>query len=254
MNIDALRDLELAGVKWEISDTPLALRCARPAPQAAPAGPVATPVPAARGPQNVVPAAAPLSPDAAVAAANGATDIPALCRAIADFNHPLRAMARQVVLPHIGTPGDLMIVTDIPGADDDASGQILTGPAGELMDKMLSAIGLSRAQTTIVPLVFWRTPGGRTPTDEELKLARPLVNRLIELAPPRVILTLGTLAAAQMGGRTLPREHGTVATLDGGITVMPIYHPNFLILKPDAKRDVWTALQVVQNLLKDVKK
>ncbi len=239
MNIDALRDLAMAGVQWEIGDVPVGMRTTMPKPSAPRSA-------------TVVPPVAPVSPDAAASVARSATDCAALICAIGKFNHPLCMTAGCTVLPHMGT-GKLMIVTDVPGADDDTSGRVLSGAAGDMMDKMLNAIGLARDRVSIVPLVFWHTPGGRTPTDEELNLARPFVDRFIELARPDVILTLGTLAASRMAGRTLPQDHG-VATSAFGATVIPIYHPNFLLLKPTAKRDVWDVLQRVEKMLKTAEK
>jgi len=165
------------------------------------------------------------------------------------FNHPLRATATNTVLPHVA-PGKLLIVTDIPGSDDDATGNILSGPTGELMDKMLAAIGLSRDVVSILPMIFWRTPGGRTPTRVELDMSRPFVDRAIELLHPSVIITLGTLPATELAGINLAKSHGVATVLDSGATLVPIFHPNYLLLKPAAKRDVWTALQNVQNILK----
>lgn len=243
MNTDGLRDLELAGVHWELRDDDATMTAA--AVDNAPATPgVATPVPPR----------APICVSDATAAADGATTPDALDTAIGAFNHPLRAGALRAVLPHWGKSGGLVIITDMPGTDDEATNQILGGAAGELLDKMLAAIGLGRADITIVPLLFWRTPGGRTPTRDELDLARPFVTNALKLAAPRVILTLGTLAAAEMGNVTLPRDHGTLTQTPDGIDLMPIYHPNFLLLKPAAKRDAWTALQIVQNLLKTLEK
>ena len=250
-----LRDLELAGVCWELADAPISVPVAekkediieskRPtaATVMAEIGRVAT---------SVVPPVAPtqmMSVDTVRAMASRPMDMATLNRMIGEFNHPLRTTATNTVLPHVGQ-GALLILTDIPSTDDDASGRILSGAAGELMDKMLAAIGLSRASVSIVPMVFWRTPGGRTPSREELDLSRPFVDRAIELLRPRVILTLGTLPAVEVGDINLAKSHGVATVLEKGATLMPIYHPNFLILKPAAKRDVWNALQNVQNILK----
>ena len=71
---------------------------------------------------------------------------------------------------------------------------------------------------------------------------------------PCMILTLGTLTATEFANVSLPRGHGLTVTLASGVTVMPIYHPNYLILKPAAKKDAWDALQIVQNLLKNAGK
>ncbi len=262
---DALRDLSLAGVVWEITELPTAAAAAMAAARRA-AEQQAAPRPASAAddiqiPQAqrtpvyssgpvIVPRIAPLSRDTAVAAAARPTDPDALARMIGEFNHPLRATAHNTVLPHVAPrPNGLLIITDIPGADDDAAGRILTGAAGELLDKMIGAIGMSRDNVSIMPVLFWRTPGGRTPSRAELDLARPFVDRMIELLQPRLIVTMGTLAATEIAHTDLAKNQGALQDVDGR-HVMPIFHPNYLLLKPAAKRDAWNALQAVQNMLK----
>jgi DNA polymerase len=115
---------------------------------------------------------------------------------------------------------------------------------------MLNAVGESRDTVSMIPIIFWRTPGGRTPSQNELDMARPFVDKAIELIKPRVILTLGTLPATQIANVNLTKSHGIAIELENGATCVPIFHPNYLILKPAAKRDVWNALQNVQNILK----
>ena len=252
-----LRDLELAGIRWEITDDPIMMprtQSAVPDAPVAPSRPTATTIVAeiGRAAASVVPAVAPMqtmSIDTVRAMAARPTDMATLNRMIGEFNHPLRTTATNTVLPHVGR-GRLLILTDVPAPDDDASGNILSGATGELMDKMLNAIGESRDTVSIVPMIFWRTPGGRTPSQDELDMARPFVDKAIELIKPRVILTLGTLPAAQMINVNLAKSHGAAVELENGATCVPIFHPNYLILKPAAKRDVWNALQNVQNILK----
>ncbi len=251
-----LRDLELSGVRWEISDTPIMAPRAKNTPDVrdVPARPnVATIVAEiGRASATVVPPVAPMqsmSLDTVRAMASRPNDMETLCRMIGEFNHPLRATATNTVLPHVGN-GKLLILTDVPGADDDASGNVLSGMAGELMDKMLNAIGESRETVSIVPMIFWRTPGGRTPSEVELDMARPFVDRIIELLNPRVVLTLGTLPAACLINANLAKSHGVPVVMENGAMCVPIFHPNYLMLKPAAKRDVWNALQNVQNILK----
>ncbi|MDR1337425.1 MAG: uracil-DNA glycosylase [Rickettsiales bacterium] len=258
MGLYSLRDLELSGVKWELSETPAAMgRPKKPAVAAAPTESAvrsASPTAAATGvmapPVAVIPAARPVTLSCADDAARGACDLPALRDAIVKFEHPLKQFVKNTVAPHFAD-GDLLIITDAPSGDDDDSGQILTGAAGGLMDKMLAAIGMSRAQVSIVPLVFWRTPGGRAPSREELDLARPFVDRAAALLKPKAILTLGILTAAEVANAKLPKDHGNRFETAGGIPVFPIYHPNYLMLKPDVKKDVWSALQELQKLLKN---
>lgn len=245
-----LKDLTMAGVKWELSDNSIGFMESLGELSAISGDNSGR----TRVASSVVPPTAPVTPisvETVAAMATRPTNTAALIRMIAEFNHPLRAAVTNVVVPHIAkNPRGIMVITDIPSSDDDASGQILSGAAGELFDKMIGAIGLNRDSVYITPLLFWRTPGGRTPTENELALARPFVNQLIELTEPKIILTLGTLAAAQMVGADLMRDCGGEFTMSGGIKVFPIYHPNYLILKPDGKQIVWATLQNVQKLLK----
>lgn len=246
---DDLRDLELAGVMWELTDTPTVCTTVAPAPRPE-QNTSQTPTAITDTPHNIVPPMAPTGIDVATAMAMRPTDAAALGRMVVEFNHPLRSGTTPVASHIAPTPCGLVVITDMPGTDDVNAGKILAGAAGELMDKMLGAIGLDRNGVSIVPLLNWRTPGGRAPSRLELDLARPFVNRAIELLGPRVILTLGTLAAAEIANATLPKAHGAVISRDGGGVIVPIFHPNYLLLKPAAKRDAWTALQQVQNLLK----
>lgn len=239
MSYEDLRDLEMAGVKWELVDTI----------DNAPAVQISTPDPAAS--PTPVPPRAPVGIDMANNMATAADTMEKLVTAISEFPHPLRAGAANIVMPHIAkNPNGLVILTDVPSAEDDASGHILTGAAGEMLDKMLGAIGMSRDTVSIIPMIFWRTPGGRTPSEVEINLARPFVMRALELAPARVVLSLGTLAAESFAGVNLMRSHGTPVVASDGRTYMPIFHPNYMMLKPESKRDAWTALQKVENLLK----
>ncbi len=264
MYLSALRDLDLAGVRWEITELPTAAAAAMAAAAAAAeaSAPPETPADDIQIPDSartpvyssgpvVVPRIAPLAVETAAAAAARPTDTGAMLRMISEFNHPLRATAHNTVVPHVApAPNGLLIITDIPGAEDDASGRILSGAAGELLDKMIGAIGMTRENVSIMPVLFWRTPGGRAPTQGELALGRPFVDKMIELLKPRVIITMGTLAATEIAHVDLAKNHGAIQEIDGR-PVMPIFHPNYLLLKPAAKRDAWNALQAVQNMLKN---
>ncbi|MCL2538299.1 MAG: uracil-DNA glycosylase [Alphaproteobacteria bacterium] len=196
--------------------------------------------------------------DAADAAASACADFESLCAAIKNYNHPLSSFA-NFVPPQFSTTSHqhqppITIITDLPSSDDDAAGKIMTGAAGELLDKMLSSIGIKRNMVTIIPLLFWRTPGGRTPSREELDLCRPFVNRAIELVDAKKILTLGTLAATEIASAKLPTDHGKVfesRISNFEFRTIPIWHPNYMLLKPDSKRDVWDALQNLQKLLQN---
>ncbi len=240
---DALQDLHMAGVRWELSEN--TKNVVKNAPrntsvQNTPSKPV------------IVPASAPITLEIAKSMATRPNDIESLVRMILEFNHPLRIGATNVVIPNIATSANgLVIITDMPSTDDDLSGKILSGAAGEMMDKMLSAIEMGRDSVSIVPLVFWRTPGGRSPTREELDLIRPFIDKMLEMLNPKIVITLGTLASTEIGQINLTSNHGAQIQSDKGFTIIPMYHPNYLILKPSAKRDVWTVLQNVQKMLKN---
>ncbi|MCL2017956.1 MAG: uracil-DNA glycosylase [Alphaproteobacteria bacterium] len=247
----SLQDLILSGVKWELLDEPATHRMHKIKNNNESTA-INSTLRVSDSP--AVPMAPVISTSDALEyaqAAAMATDNESLCAAIKGCNHPLRAFAKTIS-PHLS--GRIVIITDSPSSDDDESGKILSGAAGDLLDKMMTAIGLSRDQTTIIPLVFWRPAGGRTPTREELDLARPFVDRAISLSAPKVILTLGTLAAAEIAGAALPKQHGETIKCkiqNADVKAIPIFHPNYILLKPDAKKPVWEALQKLLQILNE---
>lgn len=245
MGYNTLQDLAMAGVQWELADAPVLFHEKK--------APIQQTFQTNRNLTKpvIIPASAPITLDTVKSMVTRPTDIDSMVRMITEFNHPLRSGATNVAKPNIAkNPNGLVIVTDMPSADDDLSGQILSGVAGEMLDKMLSAIDMSRETVSIIPLIFWRTPGGRTPTREELDLVRPFTDRILEMLSPRIVITLGTLATTEIAKTNLTSVHGNEIQTDSGYTIIPLYHPNYLILKPSAKRDVWTALQNVQKMLK----
>ena len=241
----ALRDLYMAGVRWEITETSEKHDKIGIVPQNL-VGAKASSKPV------IIPASAPITVEIVKSMVNRPSDINSLIRMIGEFNHPLRNGATNVVMPNIAkNPNGLVIITDMPSTDDDLSGKILSGMAGEMIDKMLAAIEMNRDNVSIIPLIFWRTPGGRTPTREELDLVRPFIDKIMMMLQPKIAITLGTLATTEIGQTNLISNHGAQINNDNGYIVVPMYHPNYLILKPSAKRDVWIALQNVQKMLKN---
>lgn len=248
MIIEELQDLVLSGVQWELSEKNDDFSMLNVVP--------VKKENELRTATVVVPPISPIvsvSVDTVESMVARPVTIDALLRMIAEFNHPLRSGATNTILPNIATaPNGVLILTDMPSMEDDENGCLLTGAAGELLDKMLLAIGMTRSNVSICPLLFWRTPGGRTPSSQELKLARPFINRLIELLEPKLILTIGTLAATEFVGKDLRKNHGIFCKNEKDIDIVSIYHPNYLLLKPALKRDVWNVLQEVQKKLKNV--
>ena len=246
MGNNAIRDLDMAGGRWEICENPVKPGISKvPTQQTFQTNRVS-------GKPVIVPPSAPITLETVKSMVTRPNDIDSLLRMIGEFNHPLRNGVTNVVMPNIAKkPNGLVIITDLPSSDDDMSGQILSGAAGEMVDKMLSAIDMSRENVSVVPLLFWRTPGGRTPNREEIDLSMPFVNKIMEMLNPRVVITFGTLAASEIAKIDLTSGHGSEIESGSGYTIFPLYHPNYLILKPSAKKDVWSVLQNIQKLLKN---
>ncbi len=249
--------IALAMLDWQIElgadeaicDAPVdryALDSAPPAAaQAAPArAAAAEAVPAA-------PAADPVG-DASRAAAASA-DLPALRAAMEAYPHcDLRRGARQLVFSD-GVPGaPVMILGEAPGREEDIEGRPFVGQAGQLLDRMLAAIGLSRTESVyITNVVPWRPPGNREPTQAEIAMMRPFVARHVELAAPRILVVMGNVSAdAVLGKRGILRLRGTWDQAFGR-PVLPMTHPAYLLRTPAAKREAWADLLDIKAKLSD---
>ena len=148
----------------------------------------------------------------------------------------------------------LMIVGEAPGADEDRQGRPFVGPSGRLLERMLAAIGLEREEVYIANTVYWRPPGNRTPSAEEVEACRPFMDRQIALVAPEVLMLTGGAAAKTLLGTTegIMRLRGRwqhYGTADGSIDVMPTFHPAFLLRSPARKREAWRDLLAVRARL-----
>jgi uracil-DNA glycosylase len=134
-----------------------------------------------------------------------------------------------------------------PGADEDAQGYPFVGAAGQLLDKMIAAMGLDRESVYVCNIVKCRPPNNRKPTEEEMATCRHYVVSQLDLIQPRVIVALGATAVEGLLGLKLgiTRMRGTWRLYKGSIPVMPTFHPAYLLRQPDAKREVWEDLQAV---------
>jgi uracil-DNA glycosylase family 4 len=154
---------------------------------------------------------------------------------------------------------DLMFIGEGPGADEDASGRPFVGRAGELLTKMIIAMGLSRKSVFIANVVKCRPPGNRTPTPQEAGTCWEYLLQQIQIIRPKVIVTLGNPATQTMlqTKTGITRLRGTFQPLPelapglGGISVMPTFHPAYLLRNytPEARGKVWSDLQQVMQLL-----
>jgi uracil-DNA glycosylase len=158
---------------------------------------------------------------------------------------------RTQVVFGVGDPAArLMFIGEGPGADEDAQGEPFVGRAGQLLTKMIEAMGLKRSQVYIANVVKCRPPENRTPLPDEVATCSPFLFRQIAAIAPRVIVCLGTPSAqAVLGTReTITRLRGNFREV-GGYRVMPTFHPAYLLRNPAAKRDVWEDLKQVMAAL-----
>ncbi|MCO5063092.1 MAG: uracil-DNA glycosylase [Rhizobiaceae bacterium] len=239
-----------AGVDEPLSEEPVdrfaasTARRAKP-PQQGPTAQSAPPEPA-RAAQS-----APAVPDEGQAKlarelASAATTLDELRAAMASFEGcNLRLTAKNLVFADGNPDADLMLVGEAPGRDEDIEGLPFVGRSGQLLNRMLAAIGRDRTSAYIANVIPWRPPGNRTPTPIETEICRPFIERQIELAAPKVLVTLGAPSS-----RTLLRTTEAITRLRGNwrvfttpsgveIPAMPSLHPAYLLRTPAHKKLAW---------------
>jgi uracil-DNA glycosylase family 4 len=141
----------------------------------------------------------------------------------------------------------LCFVGEGPGAEEDAQGAPFVGAAGQLLDRMIAAMGIERDDVYVANIVKCRPPDNRKPTPDEMAACVPYLHRQIELLNPSVIVALGATALEGLLGKTggITRHRGRFSLYRGKIAVMPTFHPAYLLRQPSAKREVWSDLQEV---------
>ncbi len=150
----------------------------------------------------------------------------------------------------------IVFVGEAPGAEEDRRGLPFVGPAGRLLDRMLAAIGLDRTSVCITNVLFWRPPGNRPPTAEELAICLPFAERLIELIAPKVLVLVGGISAKALLGRSegITRLRGTwhdyhSPGLAEPISAIATYHSAYLLRQPMRKREAWRDLLTIKAKL-----
>jgi uracil-DNA glycosylase family 4 len=158
-----------------------------------------------------------------------------------------------------GTPSHhIMFIGEAPGRDEDKAGKPFVGRAGQLLDKMMAAIGLDRATNAyITNVINWRPPDNRDPTPEEAAVCLPFLRRHIELAKPEIIILLGAVSARHVLGRTdgIMRLRGKWLDYHAGgkmVPVMPTLHPAYLLRRPADKKLAWADLQAIESKIKSL--
>lgn len=238
------------GATDAIGDAPVnRYDCAEPARQAS-----TRPAPAAAG--------APASADPvaeARAAASAARSLDALREAIACYPHcDLRRGARTLVFCDGNPAARVMVIGEAPGREEDIEGRPFVGRAGQLLDRMFAAIGLSRGAQTpqealyITNVLPWRPPQNRDPSAEEIAMMRPFVARHVELMAPDLVVLMGNISCdAGLGKRGITRLRGQWAEAYGR-PALPMYHPAYLLRTPSAKREAWADLLTLRARLRAV--
>ncbi len=227
----------------------------RPPVQAPSGAPQRQPSPAAVQPR----AFASKPPDAAEttarAAATSARTIGELASAIDTFDGcGLKATASRSCVFRGAETARLMIIGEAPGRDEDLEGKPFVGRAGQLLDKMLAAIGLTASDVHITNVVYWRPPGNRTPTPQEAQVCRPFLERQVELVKPEVVLLLGGAAAKAVldVNEGIMRLRGSWKDATIGqhrVRVLPSLHPAYLLRTPAYKRQAWLDMLAVKAAL-----
>ncbi len=169
----------------------------------------------------------------------------------------LKNFATNTVFSDGAHDAKIMLIGEAPGAKEDEQGVPFCGESGKLLDLALEAIGLSREKNIyITNTVFWRPPANRKPTKQELELCRPFLEKHIALLAPKLIICVGSTAAANILGDKITINAARNKTylynneyLAQPIKTMSIFHPAYLLRQPGKKKDTWFDLLKIKNFL-----
>lgn len=245
-----------SGVDETVTETPVNRLLAPPPPEtgAAPM-PKAAAVTSSRA-GTVTPAAAIAE---ARALADAAKTLEELHDAIRGFGGcALKKTAQRTVISDGNPKAQVMVIGEAPGAQEDEQGIPFCGPSGQLLDRVLASIGLNRKETLYISnTVFWRPPGNRAPTPEELAICEPFVQKHIALIQPKVLVLAGGVAVnallkleqpiGRLRGKML--EYST-PYLPHKVAAIATFHPSYLLRSPGQKRLAWADMLNLQDFLK----
>jgi uracil-DNA glycosylase len=166
----------------------------------------------------------------------------------------LKRTAKRLCFARGRDDARLMLIGEAPGRDEDLQGKPFVGRAGQMLDRMLEAIGLTEDHVYITNTVYWRPPGNRTPTPEEVEICAPFLARQIELLSPHVLVLLGGAAAKNLLGvaEGIMRLRGkwlAYPCAGRDIAALATLHPAFLLRNPEHKRLVWRDLLMIKERL-----
>jgi DNA polymerase len=231
-----------------------------PTPVAVTLRPPARPPPEERTPEAALPPSSPTLVPAARGTAptagaldhlGGSSRLDTVRADLGDCRRCKLAAGRTRLVFGVGDPkAELMFVGEGPGADEDLQGEPFVGKAGQLLTKMIEAMGYRREQVYIANVVKCRPPGNRNPEPDEIEACEPFLRRQIEAVGPKVIVALGKFAA-----HTLLRSAVPITKLRGqwgeyqGVKLMPTFHPAYLLRSPQEKAKAWEDLKLVMAVL-----
>jgi uracil-DNA glycosylase family 4 len=259
---------ESAGVDCALGDAPIDRYAeAAAAEQAKAETPSRTALPPARA---AAPASAPAvqvqAQDAEIASsladaerlAGNAQTLEALREALESFEGcALKKTARRLVFADGNPEASIMLIGEAPGRDEDTQGLPFVGRSGQLLDRMLASIGLDRSKVYIGNVIYWRPPGNRTPTMDERAMCEPFIRRQIELAAPKLLMTLGGSALSTLfeGRQGIMKTRGQRLIYDpDGLAVpaIPTLHPAALLRNPAHKALAWRDLLALRLLMEEL--
>jgi uracil-DNA glycosylase family 4 len=222
----------------------------------APASPTSSPAkPLPRSAAGAAVPPMPVFPAPAAAPAGtvvGAAGLKVIREQLGECQRCKLAGGRQNIVFGVGNPqAQLVFVGEAPGADEDQQGEPFVGKAGQLLNKMIEAMGYARADVYICNVIKCRPPGNRNPEPDEVSKCEPFLKQQLAAIRPRMIVTLGKFAA-----QCLLRDETPISRLRGnfrtyeGIPLMPTFHPAYLLRDPSKKKETWTDLKEVNAALK----
>jgi DNA polymerase len=199
------------------------------------------------------PASGPSTIPIAEPGADPAAGLHAVREDLGDCQRCKLARGRKTIVFGQGNPAArLMFVGEAPGAEEDEQGLAFVGRAGQLLTKIIEAIGLSRDDVYICNVLKCRPPENRNPETDEILSCQPFLERQIEVIRPKVLVGLGKFAAQWLlkTAEPISRLRGRLGDY-GDIKVMATYHPAYLLRNPGAKKDVWEDMKIVRDLLNE---
>lgn len=173
-----------------------------------------------------------------------------LKEAMARVDISIKHCATNMVFGMGNTKADVLLLGEAPGAEEDKQGLPFVGQSGQLLDKVLAAVGLDRTKVYITNILPWRPPGNRTPNTQEVALFRPYVLKHISLINPKVVVCLGGTSTKALLQTTdgIMKLHGRWTTTEGiSAKIMPTFHPAYLLRSPSQKREFWRDFLLVRE-------